>query len=412
MKHRLSHRALALAIVLLATVSASGVPAYAETSPGPRVSNPLAHASIGFEPTPLSLATDAAGHVFLSNFASELLSDSPPSKQVREYSFDGKLLGSFGSSVLSGGYQTRDITTDAAGNVWVAGGEGGQVVEMGTDGSVLRNWRAAGRDIAIGPAGDVYLVGPSEVGRYSPDGALLSKWGTGSGPGSLADAWGIDVGPDGLVYVVDTYGERVDVFEADGTFVRAWKADGLPYGIAVAPSGDIYLADTGADRVQEFSSTGSLIRTWGSSGGKAGRFYTPTAVAIGPEGDVYVADAGEEYPDQGTARVQKFTSDGRFLTQWGDLPIARPRITAGPTPKTRKESAVLAFSSSERVNYFECRLRGPSVPAALKRLHRCSSPKRYGHLTPGRKTFEVLSVVDGRYGPASRRAWTVLDVDR
>jgi len=406
LKHRLPHRAVALAVTLLAMAFCAE--AYSETPPRPLAGDVPAHASIGFEPTPLSLATDAAGHVFLSNFASDFISNRQTSKQVQEYSSDGRLLASLGSSALSGGFQTRAITTDAAGNLWVAGGEGGNVVELGSDGGVLRTWAAEGRDIAIGPTGDVYLVGVTGVGRYSPDGNLISKWGGPGGPGSLADAWGIDVGPDGLVYVAEPWAERVDVFDADGTFVRRWKADGLPYGIAVAPSGNVYLADTGADRVQEFSSTGSLIRTWGRTGARAGRFYTPTAIAVGPEGDVYVADAAEEYPDEGTARVQKFTSDGRFLTQWGDLPIARPSITTGPSPKTTKESAVLAFSSPGKVTSFACRLRGHLVPAARKRLRRCSSPKRYGHLAPGRKTFEVLSMVDGRYGPPSRRAWTVL----
>jgi streptogramin lyase len=404
LKHRLPHRALVMAIVLLAMASTCTSSAPAETLPGPLTGNAPAHASIGFEPTPLSLATDAAGHVFLSNFASEFLSTRQTSKQVKEYSSDGKLLASFGSPLLAGGSQTRALTTDAAGNLWVAGGEGGVVVELGGDGSVLRNWSAEGRDIAIGPTGDVYLVRATEVGRYSPDGTLISKWGAPGGPDGFDDAWGIAVGPDGLVYVADSWAERVDVFEADGTFVRGWKAGGIPYGIAVAPSGDVYLADTLAGQVQEFSSTGSPVRTWG----RPGRFYTPTAVAVGPEGDVYVADAAEEYPDAGTARVQKFTADGRFLTQWGDLPIARPRITAAPPRKTRNDSAVLTFSSAEKVNSFECRLQGSSVPAAMTRFRHCSSPKRYGHLGPGYKNFEVFSVVDGREGPVSQKAWTVL----
>jgi DNA-binding beta-propeller fold protein YncE len=401
LKQRLPHRAVALAVVLLAMAASSVASAWAEAPPRLLAGDAPAHASIGFEPTPLSLATDAAGHVFLSN--------PQTSKQVQEYSSDGTLLASWGSFVLSGGFQARDITADAAGNLWVIDGEGGQVIELGNDGSVLRSWAAKGRDIAIGPTGDVYLVTADEVERYSPDGNLISKWDPpGKSGRGLGEAWGIDVGPDGLVYVAGTWGERIDVFEADGTFVRGWNAGGLPYGIAVAPTGDVYLADTGADQVQEFSPTGSLVRSWGSSGGRAGRFYTPTGIAVGPEGDVYVADAAEEYPDQRTARVQKFTPDGRFLTQWGDLPIARPRITAGPAPKTRSDSAVLAFSSPRKPAYFECRLQGPRVPAALKRIRRCSSPKSYGHLRPGHQVFEVFSVVDGRYGPASRRAWTVL----
>jgi DNA-binding beta-propeller fold protein YncE len=365
-----------------------------------------AQASVGFEPIPLSLATDAAGHVYLSNIQWE--------KRVKQYSSDGELLASRGHFEATSGFVTRDITTDAAGNLWVADGAARKVVELGTDGGVLGSWSAQGRGIAIGPSGDVYLVEAKEVARYSADGTLISKWGPPNKPGGFAEAWGIAVGPDGLVYVADTYAERIEVFAADGTFVRGWAIDGeaarqpdYPYGIAIAPSGEVYVADAAGDRVQEFTSSGSVIRAWGGPGGTAGRFYTPTAIAVDPEGHVYVADAGEEYPDEGTARVQKFTADGRFLAQWGDVPPARPRLTAGPANTTRKDFAVFAFSSPEKGASFRCRLRGPSVAAAMKRLRGCSSPQRYVHLRPGRKVFEVFAVVEGRFGPTLRRAWTV-----
>jgi len=366
-----------------------------------------AHASVGFEPIPLSLATDAAGHVYLSNIQWE--------KQILQYSADGRLLGKLGNFKAIGGFRTRDITTDAAGDLWVADGAAGKVVELGTDGSVLRSWSAQGRDIAIGPNGDVYLVEAKEVERYSPDGTLISKWGPPSESGEFAEAWGIDVGPDGLVYVADTYADRIEVFEADGTFVRGWGTESQgarqpdwPYGIAVAPSGDVYVADSAGDRVQEFTATGSLVRVWGGPGEKAGRFYTPTAIAVDPEGDVYVADAAEEYPDLGNARVQKFTADGRFLAQWGEVPPARPRLTARPAARTPKDFAVFAFSSPEKGARFVCRLGGRSVPTRMKHLHGCTSPKRYVHLRPGRKVFEVFAVVGRRFGPTLRWTWTVL----
>ncbi|MFT3863739.1 MAG: hypothetical protein QM729_05655 [Solirubrobacterales bacterium] len=386
--------------VLLAGLAAAGPTGAADA-------RAVAHASIGFEPTPLSLATDAAGHVFLSNPVS--------STRIDEYSPDGALLASRGTFALSGGFdETRDIATDAAGDLWVADGEARKVVELGADGTVLRSWSAQGRGIAVSSAGDVYTAGPTEVARYSAAGTPISTWAS---PEGLGEAWGIAAGPEGLIYVADTYGDAVQVFEPDGTLVRAWAVGGsggrpaLPYGIAVSPSGNVYLAEAAIDRVAEFTAAGGFLRDWGGSGDEPGRFYTPTAVAVGPDGSVYVADTAVEYPNDGTARVQRFTADGRFLTEWGHVPrssLLRPRITAGPAPRTTSVVAVIAFSSREKRASFRCRLTGHLVPRPLRRFRVCSSPRRYAHLRPGRKRFEVVAVVGGRESPAARRAWTQL----
>ena len=129
-------------------------------------SDPVAHASIGFEPSPLSLATDAAGHVFLSN--------PQRSARIDEYSPDGTFLAALGSFGLSSGFEARDIATDTTGDLWVADGVARKVVELAGGGKVLGNWNMQGRAIAVS-SGGVYTAGPTEVERFSPTGTPMRR---------------------------------------------------------------------------------------------------------------------------------------------------------------------------------------------------------------------------------------------
>ena len=58
-----------------------------------------------------------------------------------------------------------------------------------------------------------------------------------------------------------------------------------------------------------FASNPAAIIEWGDLGTEAGQFDTPVAIATGA-GHVYVADFGNH-------RIQKFTTDGAYLSQWG-----------------------------------------------------------------------------------------------
>lgn len=370
-----------------------------------------AHDSVGFQPVPLSVAADGAGHVYLSN---PLSNDA-----IQQYSSDGDLLAEVDSFArTSSPFLPRDIATDAAGALYVADSTNREIAVVGADGGLLRKWSAVGgRDLAVGLDGSVYLVGHG-VQRFAADGAPLPGWGeAGSGPGQLGEAWGVDTSPSGLVYVADTYGNRVKVFTADGAPVTEWGSYGrgagqfiYPYGIAVSPAGEVYVADTVNGRVQRYTAAGELIGSWGGPGKEPGRFYTPTSIATDPAGYVYVADRAEPYPFESRARVQKFTADGQFVTQWYDVPPppAAPRLFGSVKGRTTKRFATFRFHSRQKEVRFSCRLTGERVRPKLVNWHRCASPKRYAHLRPGRKVFHVRAVRDGQAGREATRSWTIL----
>ncbi len=80
--------------------------------------------------------------------------------------------------------------------------------------------------------------------------------------------------------------------------------------MTVDSSGNVYVADYGNNRIQKFDSNGNFITKWGSQGSGDGQFIQLNDVAVDSSGNVYVADYGNN-------RIQKFDSNGNFITKWG-----------------------------------------------------------------------------------------------
>ena len=125
----------------------------------------------------------------------------------------------------------------------------------------------------------------------------------GSAAGQLEPASNSGVAVDdatGDVYVADTGNHRVDEFESDGAFMRAWGwgvADGLAMLEACGPD----------------ANPATSCRQ-GLSGSQPGEFEQPAYIAVdnspGGSGDVYVADTG-------TRLIQKFSAEGALEGSWG-----------------------------------------------------------------------------------------------
>lgn len=83
-----------------------------------------------------------------------------------------------------------------------------------------------------------------------------------------------------------------------------------PHNTAVDNSGNIYVADTNNNRIQKFDSNGNYLTQWGTYGGGNGQFIFPVGIAVDSSGDVYVSEVGID-------RIQKFDRNGNYLMQWG-----------------------------------------------------------------------------------------------
>jgi hypothetical protein len=85
-----------------------------------------------------------------------------------------------------------------------------------------------------------------------------------------------------------------------------------PYAIAADTVGYVYVTDQYNERVEKFTSNGTYVTQWGSLGNGNGQFNNPLGVASDGASSVYVVD-------QFNGRVEKFTSAGAYVTQWGTV---------------------------------------------------------------------------------------------
>ena len=146
--------------------------------------------------------------------------------------------------------------------------------------------------------------------------------------------------------------------------------------------GYVYVSDSYNHRIQKFTSDGNFITKWGKEGDGEGEFDIPRGIAVGPEGNVYVADGmpepkGEEaevYVAESNHRIQKFTPDGAFITEWGSWgtspgQMSNPRNVAVGVVNGTVYVYVTEFYNN-RIQVFLkkpicCQMRGQSLSLAV-----------------------------------------------
>lgn len=210
------------------------------------------------------------------------------------------------------------------------------------------------------------LAGNPITGEGLPNPApiVTRKWGQLPAGRTWGSSAGIDIDPiDGHVWAYErcgagTFGpgaavtcdtNLVDpVFKFDrgtGAVLANFGAGVMvtPHGIHVDRQGNVWIADfagneagTKGHQVHKFSPKGEKLLSLGVAGkpGNAdGQFNQPNDVVVGPDGSIYVADGHDgqgmttsaaiaEGLERGaTARISKFTAEGRFVKSWGRLGV-------------------------------------------------------------------------------------------
>jgi DNA-binding beta-propeller fold protein YncE len=185
---------------------------------------------------------------------------------------------------------------------------------------------------------------------FDADGRYLGAWGSGE----VTDPHGMKI-VDDIVYTTDRSDSVARSFTPDGRkllelgqrgvhsdtgctgapwlAVRAAGPFNHPTEMIAHPNGDIYVTDGyRSARVHRFTHDGRLVKSWGAPGKAEGEFHLPHSIAFDPDGTLYVADRSNR-------RIQIFTPDGVFLGQWTGM--------GGPNDITRGKDGNFYIAEQE-----------------------------------------------------------------
>ena len=316
------------------------------------------------------VCVDAQDHVFILNrggLTENELDSGRQAPPVIELDPEGDVVNTWGDrgmlpEALHGCFVDREN------NVWISGSGSGVtqkythdgkklLLQIGTpgmvdssDGSLGGTPLNASRTRLFRPSavavdsgnGEVYVADGEEPGSnhrvivFDRNGRFLRQWGLYAGSEKAEDGpleqvpHCVAIANDGLVYVCDRRGDRVQVFDKMGKFQkniavpyeqrtqrqrlgpghlsRAWgTADWIGFSPDRAQT-FMYVLNEDDEQVEILDhASGNILSKFGRAGHQVGGFTFAETLAVDSKGNVYVAELGAE---EGGNRVQKFKAAG------------------------------------------------------------------------------------------------------
>ena len=224
--------------------------------------------------------------------------------RVMKFTRSGELVMQIGEYEVTGGSNDVSLLGGPAG-IWVDpstnelfiadGYRNRRVIVFDADtGAYLRHWGAYGE-----PPDDTY--------RYNRDPAVPP-------PRQFSTPHGLIGSNDGLIYVADRRGNRIQGFQQSGEFVTEkiiapeTRSSGSAFVVGLSPDDDqewLYLADGTNHKVWVLRRSDlEVVGEFGRGGRQVGQFLRPHGMSVDSRGNIYVGEASTG------RRVQKFTVSG------------------------------------------------------------------------------------------------------
>jgi sugar lactone lactonase YvrE len=260
---------------------------------------------------------------------------------------DGQPGGSNGNPKRTRFADPFGVALDQQGNLYIADGGDNNIIRKidlngvtstlagGTEGYAEGASTAAAFNtpsgLAVDAAGNVYVAdtGNNAIRKVTPEGVVSTLAGDGlagdkDGKGANAQfngPVGVAVDSAGVVYVADTYNDRIRRIAPDGTVTtiaggkRSGMADGAgaqalfdtPSGIVVNANGELFIADTANHAVRKLGKDGNVSTiAVAKEDDRDSLLRSPVGIALTSDGFLYIA---------GTAhgRVAQITPKGEVV---------------------------------------------------------------------------------------------------
>ncbi|MFC1504707.1 NHL repeat-containing protein, partial [Spirochaetota bacterium] len=167
------------------------------------------------------------------------------------------------------------------------------------------------RSICVDNEGYVYVADfrNFRIQKFDQTGAHVTNWGSqGNESGQFNDPCDIAVDTEGNIYVADTFNSRVQKFSPDYIFMQSWIGLYVPRGIAVGGDNRVYVANTGGNSIHIFDTEGNRVTEIGRKGTGPLEFIEPIGITVHSDGNIYVCDKGNK-------RIQVISPKGTFIRE-------------------------------------------------------------------------------------------------
>ncbi|MCL4297056.1 MAG: zf-HC2 domain-containing protein [Anaerolineae bacterium] len=182
-------------------------------------------------------------------------------------------------------------------------------------------------------------------------------WKISGDPNPFAGPNSLTVDSQGHLYVLERNNNRIQKFDGEGRFLLRWGSPGSNAGqfsffvpgtgvsgdVAVDSQGQVYVADPGNARVQKFDSQGQFLSQWSRGDGQ---FIRPGSLIVDNQDNLYVLDDGTGY-------IHKFDRTGQFLTRWGGIGGRDGEFTTIQQAAADAQGNIYVVDVSARIQKFD-----------------------------------------------------------
>ena len=230
--------------------------------------------------------------------------------------------------VVTGLNVPRGTAINSKGRIVVVETGGNCISILNTEGEKIHTFGSAGSGkgqlsspygVTVDKEDNIYVVdwGNNRVQKFTPEGKFVAAvGGRGSNNLQFSNPVGICFNRrNNTLYVCDNCNHRIQILSTDLKFINSFGVQGTengqfsnPHGAALDDAKNLYVTEWNGNRVQVFTAEGRFLRAF-TNKFNGEKLNNPSAIAIDSSNTVYVTEQGPS--------VSVFTSQGVHVASFG-----------------------------------------------------------------------------------------------